>query len=441
MRDRESELPGQPSLLKTVEVFAGAWHGDRRLTLTFPGAWDVQVVGGSPGPPLGPAEMGDRLRNPIGTPRLAELARAARQAVIVIDDISRPTPTAALLPLVLQELEDGGMPDSRTRIVIAAGGHEPASREENLKKLGAEIAQRVAFELHDPDGELVDAGVSPSGIPLHLNRTVMEADLKIGIGSICPHDAAGFSGGSKILVPGVAGTQTARYLHDFLRGSRRRGGSVDNEFRRELDAITGALGLSFIVNVILDHGRRIVDLFAGDRVLAHREGARVAAAKFAVTPVEDPQIVVTNTYPFDANLWFVPWGLWPLVLAPPGATRVALADGSQGPGSHRLKPTELSFARRAWVRLLTLRPRHAWKQARHLFSSLRRTRSRRILEFLMLCPNISPEDLAKRFSAAVLFRSWEELLDELRRRHGDGRVKVAVYPCAPLQIPRESEDR
>ncbi|MGH7563462.1 MAG: lactate racemase domain-containing protein [Gemmatimonadota bacterium] len=425
--------------MKIVQVYSGAWYGDRRLALTFPSAWDVQVVGESPGPTLVAAEIRDRLRTPIGTRWLADLARGCRKAVIIIDDISRPTPTAELLPLVLEELKDGGMPSSRTRIVIAAGGHEAASKEENLKKLGVGIAKKMAFELHDPDGDLVYAGNSPAGIPLHINRTVMEADLKIGIGSICPHDAAGFSGGSKILVPGVAGTQTARYLHDFMRGSKGRGGPVDNEFRRELDAITGALGLNFIVNVILDHGRQIVDLFAGDRILAHREGARVAALKFGVTPVNDAQIVVTNTYPFDANLWFVPWGLWPLMLAPPDATRVALADGSQGPGSHRLKPTELSFARRAWVRLLTLRPRHAWKQARHLFFSLRRTRSRRVLEFLMLCPNISQEDLAKRFTAAVLFRSWDELLDELKRRHGEGRVKVAVYPCAPLQVPREIE--
>ena len=423
--------------VRTVEVFTGAWHGDHRLALTFPSDWEVQVVGESPGPPLGDSEMRDRLRTPTGSRRLASLARTCRDAAIIIDDISRPTPTADLLPLVLEELEEGGLPPSRTRIVIAAGGHESASVEENVKKVGAGIASRVAFELHDPDGELVDAGVSPSGIPLYINRTVMNADLKIGIGSICPHDAAGFSGGSKILVPGVAGTQTARYLHDFLKGSRGRGGPVDNEFRHELDAITGALGLNFIVNVILDHGRHVVGLFAGDRILAHREGARVAATKFAVTPVNDAQIVVTNTYPFDANLWFVPWGLWPLQLAPPGSTKVALADGSQGPGSHRLKPTELSFAERAWVRLLTLRPRHAWKQARHLFTSLRRTRSRRVLEFLMLCPNVSREDLAKRFPAAVQFRAWEELLAELKRRHPEGRVKVAVYPCAPLQVPRE----
>ena len=434
---REARLPQEPS---TVEVSSGAWNGDRRLTLTFPPSWDVQVIGESPGPPLGIGEMRERLRTPIGTPPLSILARGCRHAVIIIDDISRPTPTAELLPLVLEELEDGGVSPSRTRIVIAGGGHEAASREENLKKIGDGIAARVAFELHDPDGDLVYAGVSPSGIPLHINRTVMESDLKIGIGSISPHDAAGFSGGSKILVPGVAGTRTARYLHDFLKGSRTRGGSVDNDFRRELDAITGALGLGFIVNVILDHERRIAGLFAGDRVLAHREGAGIAARKFTVTPVHDAQIVIANTYPFDANLWFVPWGLWPLMLADQDATRVALADGSQGPGSHRLKPTQLSLASRAWVRLLTLRPRHAWKQARHLFVSLRRTRGRRALEFLILCPNISPDDLAKRFPAAILFRSWDELLDELKRRHGDGRVKVAVYPCAPLQVPKETGD-
>jgi hypothetical protein len=422
--------------VSVVEVTTGAWFGDRRISLQFPAGWDVQVLGESAGPPLDTAAMRERLRAPIGTPALSELARSRRSAAIIIDDISRPTPTAELLPLVLDELEAAGMPLSQVRIVIAAGGHEPASDEDNLKKVGAAVARRVRVEMHDPDGDLIYAGKSPSDIPLHMNRTVMAAELKIGIGNIAPHDVAGYSGGSKILVPGVAGIETARYLHDFLQGARQRGDGLQNEFRRELDAITGQLGLDFIVNVVLDHQRRVMALFAGDRVQAHAEGARLAAGWFSVTPAADADIVITNTYPFDANLWFIRWGFWPLMTAPE-ATKVVLADGSQGAGGHRLKPTHRSFLARAWIRLLTLRPRHVWKQVRHLVGSLRRTRQRRMLDFLMLCPNVTEEALTLRFPGARLFRTWDDLATELRRRHGDGPVKVAVYPCAPLQVARE----
>ena len=420
-----------------VSMFTGAWAGDRKISLDFPDHWDVQVVGQSAGPAMDAAAMRRELQSPVGTPKLSELARTGNSAAIIIDDISRPTPTADVLPLVLDELEAGGMDLSNVKIVIAAGGHEAASLDDNLKKIGVDTANRVAWELHDPDAELVDAGHSPSGIPLFVNKTVMDADLKIGIGGITPHDSAGFSGGSKILVPGVAGTQTARYLHDFLKGARSRGGSIDNEFRKELDTITGELGLNFIVNVILNHGRQISHLFAGDRVLAHREGVRVAAELFAVSAPEDARIIVVNTYPFDVNLWFVPWGTWPLMSAPADVTKVAIADGSQGAGSHRLKPTELSFMGRAWVRLKTLRPRHVLKQARHLITSLARTQSRKMLDFMMLCPNISDEDMATRFPAARHFRTWDELLAELQKEHS-GSVKVAVYPCAPLQYEKKS---
>jgi len=423
-----------------VSMYTGAWHGDRSISLEFPEDWNVEVVGESSGPAMDVAAMRQELQSPVGTPSLENLAQSSKSAVIIIDDISRPTPTAEVLPLVLDELEAGGMDLSNVRIVIAAGGHEAASLDDNLKKIGVETAKRVAWELHDPDAELVAAGRSPSGIPLFLNRTAMNADLKIGIGGITPHDSAGFSGGSKILVPGVAGTQTARYLHDFLKGARSRGASIDNEFRRELDTITGELGLNFIVNVILNHGRQISHLFAGDRVLAHREGAQVAAEIFAVSPPDDAQIVVVNTYPFDANLWFVPWGTWPLMSATSGATRVAIADGSQGAGSHRLKPTELSFMGRAWLRFKTLRPRHVLKQARHLITSLTRTQSRKMLDFMMLCPNISDEDMATRFPAASLFRNWDELLEELKKKHS-GSVKVAVYPCAPLQYDKKNNSK
>ena len=426
--------------MKTVQVNTAAWYGDRPLALTFPDTWDVRVVGSTPGPRLDVAAMRERMHSPIGTPRLAELARGKKSAAIIIDDISRPTPTAELLPLVIEELEAGGVPLSGIRVVIAAGGHEAASLADNLKKVGEETAKRVAWELHDPDGELVPAGRSPSDIPLFINKTVMESELKIGIGSLTPHDGAGFSGGSKILVPGVAGTQTARYLHDFLKGARYRGGSIDNEFRKELDVITGRLGLNFIVNVMLNHQRQVAALFAGDRVLAHREGSKVASEKFFVVPENEVDVVVANTYPFDANLWFVPWGTWPLMLAPPEATRIAIADGSQGAGSHRLKPTELSFLGRAWVRLLTIRPKHVFKQVRHLVTSLTRTKSRANLEFSMLCPNISDEDMAKRFPAATLYRTWDDVLAMLTDKYGDRRVRVAVYPCAPLQFRDPSRE-
>ena len=425
--------------MNSVEIYTGAWHGDSSSYLTFPESWDVHVIGDNPGPALEVEAMQQRMLQPIGTERLASLARGCASAAIVIDDISRPTPTADLLPLVLDELEEGGIPASATKIVIAAGGHEPASDDDNIKKLGVETAARVRWELHDPDGDLVHVGQSPSGIPLHVNRTVMNADLKIGIGSLTPHDGAGFSGGSKILVPGVAGTQTARYLHDFLKGAKFRGGSIDNDFRRELDIITGELGLNFIVNVILNHRRQVAELFAGDRVLAHREGSRRAAELFAVVVPTDADIVVANTYPFDANLWFVPWGTWPLMSTRPEVTRVALADGSQGAGSHRLKPTELGFLGRAWVRFRTLRPRHVLKQVRHLVTSLTRTRSRKMLDFLMVCPNISEEDMALRFPAATLYRSWNDLQKELESRYGDRAVKVAVLPCAPLQFEKKSQ--
>lgn len=419
-----------------VSMQTGAWYGDRSISLEFPDEWEVQVIGESSGPAMDVAAMKHELQSPIGTAPLADLARESKSAAIIIDDISRPTPTADVLPLVLDELEAGGMDLSNVRVVIAAGGHEEASLDDNLKKIGLETSRRVAWELHDPDAELVAAGRSPSDIPLFINKTVMSSDLKIGIGGITPHEWAGFSGGSKILVPGVAGTQTARYLHDFLKGARFRGGPIDNPFRQELDAITGKLGLNFIVNVVLNHSREISHLFAGDRVLAHREGARVAAELFAVSPPDDAQIVVANTYPFDASLWFLAWGTWPLMSAPAGTTRVAIADGSQGAGSHRLKPLELSFAGRAWVRLKTLRPRHVLKQARHLVKSLTLTKSRKMLDFMMLCPNISDEDMEARFPVATLYRNWDELLDDLKSRHS-GPIKVAVYPCAPLQYEKK----
>lgn len=120
----------------------------------------------------------------------------------------------------------------------------------------------------------MDLGRSPAGLPLQINRTLMACDLKIGVGCIYPHPVAGFSGGAKIVLPAVCGPDTVRGMHDYLRGSRERGGATDTELRRDMVAVARSVGRDFIANVALKRDRHICGPYAGDCVLAHEEGVR-----------------------------------------------------------------------------------------------------------------------------------------------------------------------
>jgi len=428
--------------MQRVALRTGAWYGDRTMMLEFPDSWNVAVAEGQPLQALTDEELRSRLRRPIGTRPLAELARGRRRAAIIIDDIMRPTPTARLLPLILEELERGGLPRSAVRVVIASGAHSPATPDDIRKKVGERLSAELTVVAHQPQNDLIFLGRSARGTPIHVNRTVADSDLKIGVGGLYPHPVAGFSGGAKIFMPGVCGAETVRYVHDTFKGAGRRGGALDNAFRQEAEAIAAAAGLEMVVDVILTPAREIAEAFAGDPVAAHREGVRAAAERYRVRVVPNADVVVANAYPFDTSLYFIPRGFWPLATGKRTASRVVVADGSMGQGYHGFQPPRQSLWSKARRGLGMLSPTakgaSEWRVAATM---LRKLFVRRQLEFLMCCPGLSEQELAAKYPKARLFRKWEELLPVLEQRHLRGPVKVAVYPCASLQLPMEATAR
>ena len=161
------------------------------------------------------AEIRRALSAPIGGPGLAELVAGAGQVLLVADDGTRPTPTDVIVPLVLDALNAAGLPDARIQLLIALGTHRPMTEAEILHKFGAETVRRIAILNHEPftPEALVTVGTTPGGVPVTLNRRVLEAERVIGIGSIVPHHIPGFSGGAKIIQPGVCGERTTGEVH------------------------------------------------------------------------------------------------------------------------------------------------------------------------------------------------------------------------------------
>jgi nickel-dependent lactate racemase len=421
--------------LREVELLNAAWYGDNPITITFPSSWEVAVVGTINVLDLTAEEIRGRFNYPIGVPRLSVLASKRNRVAIIIDDITRPTPTARLIPFILEELKQAGINDDSIVIVVASGTHTRASEDDIIKKVGESIVSKFRVIAHDYQRDLVYLGKSSRGTPLFVNQAVMECDLKIGVGCIYPHASAGFSGGSKILMPGVCGMDTVRYMHSYLSTAGKRGGSLENDLRRDVEEVAGKVGLDFIINVVLGQKREIAGLFTGDKILAHREGVKFDTELYSVSLERNADIVVSNMYPFDTSLQYVPSrGFWPLLESGSKISKVAIAACPMGLGYHGLAPLSRSIKSRFLNRLKYF----SLKESKFLFSrvmTLKKVLVRRSMEFMMLSQGITKEEFKTIFPNAKLFSTWGELLNELEIRHNNLPVKVAVYPFSPLQIP------
>jgi nickel-dependent lactate racemase len=252
------------------------------------------------------------LAAPIGTPRLAELARTCRpggaeSVLLVVDDNSRPTPVHLILPPIIEELHAAGVADGCIEVLLALGTHRFMTRAEIEAKLGPDIAARYPVHNHDwkdpASCELI--GTTAQGVDVWINRRVARADLVIGVGRIMPLEVSGFTGGGKILVPGVCGKLTNDEMHWTRMDvpDEQVIGQRDNPVRASIDALARAAGLDFIVNVVMDSRARILHAVAGDMVEAHRAGCARALDAHAVRFPAEPDIVVADSYPFDIEFW------------------------------------------------------------------------------------------------------------------------------------------
>ncbi|MHA1860603.1 MAG: nickel-dependent lactate racemase [Candidatus Asgardarchaeia archaeon] len=259
------------------------------------------------------------LSKPIMSERISELAKGKRKVLIVVDDYTRPTPCHKILPHILNELKKAGVSDDNVKILVALGTHRKMSEKEILRKVGEEVYERIEVENHDwrDESNLVNLGKTELGTPIVVNKNVVESDLVIGVGYIVPHRVAGFSGGCKIIQPGVSGAETTGRTHWMSAefSNEEIMGIAENPVRREIERIGLRAGLNFIVNVVLDREKRIVGAFSGHPILAHRAGAKEAIKLFGVEIPERVDIVVADSHPADWDLWQAAKGLYSADLA------------------------------------------------------------------------------------------------------------------------------
>ncbi|MEZ5124824.1 MAG: nickel-dependent lactate racemase [Thermoleophilia bacterium] len=250
-----------------------------------------------------------QLESPIGTPPLRELAAGRTNVVVLVEDATRHTPVDRILPVLFDELNRAGVSDEHIEILTAPGTHRILTDDELRAKIGERSIGRVRVSQHDcldlaslADLEPVHAGGVE--IPVQVNRRILEADLLIGLGNILPHCGAGFSGGAKILQPGVCGVATTSATHIAATLLPEIPlGDMDSPVRVGIEEVARRAGLSFIINVVRDPKGRVVTVVAGDFVAAHRQGVEVSRRAYAVELPALADIVVVSSFPADIDWW------------------------------------------------------------------------------------------------------------------------------------------
>jgi nickel-dependent lactate racemase len=318
-------------------------YGRTGLIAELPAERVVRTLHYKDAPPLADpaANLHEVLDRPNGTSPLAELARGKKNCCIAICDITRPVPNELILRPLLQTLEAAGIPRERITILVATGLHRESTPEEIIEMVGAEIGANYVVENHRglERDEHTYLGESPRGVPIWIDTRYVEADLKITIGLIEPHFMAGYSGGRKLICPGLAAIETVKVWHSpaFLEHPLAESGSLEgNPVHEENTWIAQRAGCDFIVNTVIDAQRRPLKFVAGDMIAAFEEGAAYCGQvvrDYLDAPVD---IVVTSGagYPLDTTFYQAVKGMnAALSIIKPGGTIILCASMSEGIGS------------------------------------------------------------------------------------------------------------
>lgn len=393
----------------------GAWYGDEARAFPVPDHWTVEMLRMADAPALSETGLERALDTPLGAARLEEVARGAGRVAIAIDDLTRPTRAERLVLALLRRLNAAGVEDGKISVVIASGAHREADARDIALKLGDTIPRRVRVEGHAPQGDLVDTGVRLGGVAVRLNRTFFEADVRIGLGAVLPHPFAGFGGGGKIVIPGLADLDVLARTHKYaLMGLTGSTGLEGNRFRSDMEQAVRTVGLHWTLNVIVNSSRETAHVVAGDLVEAHRAAAALASQVGRTAPPSAAlDALVVNAYPKDGELQQIESALVTVRGAAlswlrPRAPIVLTAACSAGCGTHHLfGPGGRLFRRPVPRRSLGDHP------------------------LVIFAEGASRDDAHQVFWDGYRFiNTWEEVVRVIGETNAAPRV--GILPCGPL---------
>jgi nickel-dependent lactate racemase len=426
--------------------------GETELELDLPADWRV-IVEAQP-KSLAPCASAEKefhraIAEPIGAAPLSARDLRGKKIVLVVDDLTRPTPAHLVFPSLLGELERAGADRRGLLMISALGVHRPMSEAEMEKKVGGESMRGLRWENHDArDAQrLAFLGTTRAGTPVHLNRHLVEADLIVSVGTIEPHVLAGFGGGLKNLVPGCAGALTIgrNHLCGISEGPLAQIGTEPeaNPLRRDLEEAAALLGKEvFLINTVLNPQQEIVRIFAGHPLAAHREGIKLTRAIYGVPVPEPADVLITDSSPMDTDLRQGGKCIGNLLAAvKEGGTILAFLRCREGVGDFKIPPRSLprplmktlvrGMSRARMLSFLERFRRDLDVEEKFLaFYSLQILRRNQLMAY---APSLGAEQ-ARRLALFKLIADPQEMVRQARRRV-PRRATVAIFPRGGVTFP------
>jgi len=416
--------------MKHVLIPSRLWYENEEWELDFPDRWEVDNLT-SPGfdkPGLSPEDIQDKIEHPIEGPTLAELARGKKQAVIVFDDMTRPTPVKEVAPFVLETLHRAGMKRDQIRFIWALGSHGAYDMINARKKLGDHIVENYAVYNHDPFQNTVRVGRTPTGVEVWLNREFMNCDLRIGIGCITAHVHVGFGGGAKIVFPGIAGIESINQFHNQLHRDYSRtglGNFEGNIMRAECDAAGDLAGLNFKIDCLINRRGEIANLYAGAFRATHQAGGEEGKEHYGIPYATGYDIAVCNAYG-KANESAISLLLSLMALKPGGSgTAVLISDAPEGQVPH--------YVMRGWGTDYGGRHFEPKVAGQGFIQAVRKR-----LIIVAPHPDRTMLDLVCHIDDATIVKSWPEALALLEGDYPEG-ARVAVIQDGTMQYMKPPE--
>jgi nickel-dependent lactate racemase len=402
----------------------GAWtSGEETHILEFPDTWNVHVYNMRDAEDItNPETIQNALNNPINTSTIFDLASGKKTAVMAVEDISRPTKCGPICEKVLEQLNTAGISDKNITLIGAIGSHRPMNREDYIKKVGANIVERINIENHHPYENLVELGKSRRGTPIYLNKTYYKADVRISIGTVVPHPLAGFGGGAKIILPGISGIKTLAANHKAALQGQGIGIGFITDLRKDIEEVCERVGLDFSINIIATKNRGIAGIFAGHFIDAHRKAIELAKKVYhtdlpKLKEEEKFDIGLYNLFPEDTELTQSSKGINSFLqteqLLKEEASIIFLTASTEGRGYHSLFSETGS------------RLYDDWKEAAEVLQEFCEEKS-----FAIYSPNLSKADVKHFWPDKTLFyNNFYNMIEKLEKQVSKS-PKAAIFPTS-----------
>lgn len=388
---------------------------DREASFAVPAEWQVRVYPAAWGPAMSPAQIRRAFAGTRGHAPIAEAARGARSAVILVDDFRRPTPVEMLCMEVLEQLAAAGVPRDRVTLITGGGAHRAQPRLE-ARRLGRALHGIGGWLIHDVfDPAVRYVGLTSAGTPVLVNEVAAQADFSVGISNVYPHPLTAWGGGAKVVLPGICHVSTTHHHHGRLKGRPRASDPGRCPSRRDLEEAAALFGLDCAVCAVMSGTKELCGLFVDEPTRAHRRAVAFARGAFRTElPPAKPDLVIANAYPIDGDPTQLSKSAWPG--AHFGVPMVQIFDFADPSPYHGLYHGSL--------REFNARRRH---------QHYRQDPARLMTVTQILYSPQFGRGFVPLGDSHYVENDWSRLMQGLRQRFP--RAAVAVFPAAALQIP------